>query len=123
MKRTLQLVGFILAVLWVPIASHCAWENMPGLQIFQCASDARESSPASDCADDSCFAVETASYKISEPDHLLVPFCHFAVPVTSPELIVIKPSSPISTAPPAILIGWQFIYRTALPIRAPSLVS
>lgn len=60
----LQLLSLVLAVLWVPITSHCAWENVPGLQFFKCATGTPQNS---DCDDDACAQLETASDEVSDP--------------------------------------------------------
>jgi hypothetical protein len=123
-KRLLPLFGLILAVLWVPVTSHCAWENFSDWQFFQCADDASPASQESDCNDDTCLTVESASYKISETDALLaVPCFHLMAQVSIPEPICKDPSFPVTAALAEISIGWQFSYRTALPPRAPSFVS
>lgn len=106
---------------WGPIASHCAWENVPGLQIFKCATDTPEKS---DCDDDGCAQLETATYKVADtstpvPVLLLTLSIQFA----SVELLPAEQSSPVTAAPLEIPAGWQFSFRTALPPRAPSFVS
>ena len=120
-KRLLQLLGIILAVLWVPITSHCAWENVPGLQLFQCATDTEQDS---DCNGDACVQVESASYKVSEtqtsvPAPPLMVLFQFALL----EMLPAQQPLPVTAAPPEIPSGWQFSFRTALPPRAPSFVS
>ena len=121
MKRLLQTLGFALAVLWVPVTSHCAWENVSGLQFFKCATDTPENS---DCDGDGCAQLEKATYKTSDPQVtpswplLTVLFQVFAIEP------VFNEASVLATAPPPeISAGWQFSFRTALPPRAPSFVS
>ena len=113
----------MLAVLWVPITSHCAWEDIPSLQMFQCAPDTAESS---DCDEDACVQVETASYKISDPQIAVPPPLSNLLTLLSPSLLQIPPAeqpSPATAAPMEIPITWQFFSRSALPPRAPSFVS
>ena len=129
LKRLLQILGLVLAVLWVPITSHCAWEHLPGLQLFQCAPDttpgaSQDSSPGSDCDGDGCAQLETASYKVSDPQvdvqaprpWLVVELFRLA----RPPLEQPCPPTPVTRELP---VRWQFSFRAALPPRAPSIVS
>ncbi len=125
MKRLQQIVGLILLVLWVPLTSHCTWENISDLAMFKCADDTeQQSEQKSDCADDGCAQLETATYRSSDaqpdvaPPAFLVLFQLLNVTVPTNESCVA-----VATSPPQILAGWQFSLRTALPPRAPSFVS
>ena len=117
----LQLLSLVLAVLWVPVTSHCAWENVPGLQFFKCAPS---DSPKGDCDDDACAQLEGGAYKVADPQvtpSLPLLTLLFQVLVIEP---VVSEASVLATAPPPeIPVGWQFSFRTALPPRAPSFVS
>ena len=117
----LQLLSLVLAVLWVPVTSHCAWENVSGLQFFKCATDTPENS---DCDGDGCAQLEKATYKTSDPQvtpSLPLLTLLFRVLVIEP---AVSEESVLATAPPPeIPAGWQFSFRTALPPRAPSFVS
>jgi hypothetical protein len=120
-NRLLQLFGIFLALAWVPITSHCAWENLPGLQFFQCATDTEQDS---DCEGDACVQVESASYKVSETQTSVpVPPLTIVFQVSLLEMLPTLQPLPVSAAPPEIPKSWQFSFRTALPPRAPSFVS
>ena len=94
---------------------------MPG-ELFKCAS----SNPAEkgDCAEDgACVAVESGFYKIPEaaPE---VPAPLFAVVLFELPVLVHDWSeqvAPQTAAPADVSVSWQFVARTALPPRAPSL--
>ena len=121
MKRLLQTLGFALAVLWVPVTSHCAWENVSGLQFFKCATDTPENS---DCDGDGCAQLEKATYKTSDPQVTpSLPLLTLLFQVLVIEPAVSEQSILASAPPPEIPAGWQFSFRTALPPRAPSFVS
>ena len=122
-KRLLQIFGFALALVWVPITSHCSWESVIGGDFFKCAPVAEKGY----CSDDgdSCASVESASYKTPDaaPD-VSVP--SFSVVLFQLPLISAPPAqqvAPTTAAPLEIPVRWQFVSRTALPPRAPSLVS
>lgn len=125
MKRLRQIVGLLLLVLWVPLTSHCTWENISDLALFKCVDDTEQSSEQkSDCADDGCEQLETATYRSSDaqpdvaPPAFLVLFQLLNLTVPAHESCAAA-----TTSPPEILSGWQFTFRTALPPRAPSFVS
>jgi hypothetical protein len=124
-KQLRQIVGLILLVLWVPLTSHCTWENISDLALFKCADDTEQhSEPKSDCADDGCAQLETATYRSSDaqpdvaPPAFLALFQLLTLTVPASEACIAAVTSPAE-----ILSGWQFTFRTALPPRAPSLVS
>ena len=35
-KRSLQVIGIVLAVLWLPITAHCSLETLPGFEFLLC---------------------------------------------------------------------------------------
>lgn len=117
----------VLALLWLPLSSHCTWEHLPGLELFSCHSEAEtEPHQDDDCQTDGCAAVETGSYKIEEqpasiPAQLLLPCLTSMLPTgtTTPLNLGSAPASP----PPELSRNWQFAFRAAAPPRAPSFVS
>ena len=122
-KRLLQLFGLALALLWVPVASHCSWESLVGGDFFKCAPVAEKG----DCAGDSddCASVESGSYKVSNT-RLVIPAPVFATVLVLMPLLTAPPSqqvAPTTAAPSEIPVRWQFVSRTALPPRTPSFVS
>ena len=108
-------------VLWVPITSHCAWENFASLQIFQCATEAGQDA---DCEGDGCAQIESVSYRVADTQ-TSVPFPPVTVWLRLSLLDLLPQPQPwsVTAAPAEIPIGWQFFFRTALPPRAPSPVS
>ena len=114
-----------LAVLWVPITSHCKLELIPGLEFLHCAGD---TPTKSNCEGDSCQTVESGAYKTQDNDDLV------PLPVVTVDLSVLVPPAEMSApesgsvgiftaSPPELPKVWQFVYRTALPVRAPSIAS
>ena len=130
MIRMLQILGVAIALAWVPITSHCAWEDFSGFELFKCADEAPQSSPQAshessqdDCADDACSTLEGGFYKVSETETAVPPpslsflFLHVSVL----DIVPLDQPSPLTAAPPEIPVSWKFLSRTALPPRAPSL--
>jgi hypothetical protein len=129
--KFLKLV-FVLALLglWLGAANHCRIENLPGLGFLVCSPHGEtEPHQDNDCDEDSCERVENAPYK-SEQVRITAPapamilaeaglgFC----PLHSDSLenFTYPPQSASVLQLPS---GWQFSFRTALPPRAPSLLS
>jgi hypothetical protein len=119
-KRLHRIVGLVLLVLWVPITAHCMLENVPGLQFLKCATDTPDGAP---CQDE-CSQLESATYKISDthadflPPALTEVFAFVIFELRADEQLIT-----LIETPPEILCSWQFLFRTALPPRAPSFVS
>jgi hypothetical protein len=121
MKRLRQIVGLVLMLLWVPITAHCTLEDVPGLAFLKCATDTEQER---DCEGDSCTQLESATYKISDthadflPPALTEIFAFIMVGFRADEQLIT-----VIETPPEIPCSWQFLFRTALPPRAPSFVS
>lgn len=117
---------------WALMANHCGLELIPGLDFLACSPQA-EASPhqPSNCGDDSdaCATVESGLYKSEQSEFSVgkafLPVVALAVALLS------QTDAPESSAgqflsqgsPPELLKTWQFSFRTALPVRAPSIVS
>ena len=121
----------LAAFLWLPVSAHCQLETIPGLEFLRCVSDNQSRPNQGHCGDTGCCSAEKSQYK-SEQLRLTLP---------SPDLMPIPatPLTPLSNlanglpdevslgiltaAPPESLKNWQFLSRTALPVRAPSIAS
>jgi hypothetical protein len=124
MRKLHRLTALVFMVLWVPITAHCYLEKLPGLEFLQCAGD---SGDTSDCQGDGCQIVESGFYKISNHRD-----CVAVAPVLA---VVVLPRvlddsfatagglAVFEIAPPELPQSWQFLSRTALPVRAPSFAS
>ena len=123
LKRLLQIFGLALALLWVPITSHCSWESLIGGDFFKCAPTAEKG----DCSNDgdSCGTVESASYKVPDaaPAISAPVFAVVFFQIPAPSIPLSRRIAPPTAAPSEIPVSWQFVSRTALPPRAPSFVS
>lgn len=127
--KTIWVVA--LALLWVPITSHCQLESIPSLTaLLACCEHEDASAPHEDqdCEQDACATVESGDYRTQEHDPLFVApdlvASEIAATVTELGSLPDKVSLGIlATAPPGQHHIWQFAFRTALPVRAPSLAS
>jgi hypothetical protein len=127
--KTIWVVA--LALLWVPITSHCQLETIPSLTaLLACCDHEKASAPHEDqdCEQDACASVESGDYRTQEHEALLVSPDRTTVEVAA---VVVELSSRavevslgiLNTAPPEQHHIWQFAFRTALPVRAPSFAS
>jgi len=120
-----------LALLWVPITSHCQLESIPSLTaLLSCCDheDAAAPHEDEDCEQDACASVESGDYRTPEHDPLFVApdFVASEIVAIVAELDLLPDESSLgilATAPPGQHHIWQFAFRTALPVRAPSLAS
>lgn len=118
----------LLAFAWLPLSAHCKIETIPGFQWLACQSAGTTQSTASSHCDPGCCSVESASYRAPANQQFQADL-NFAVlfvnvlaefTVDRPIEFVVGPSS---DPPPELLTTWQFVSRTALPARAPSIAS
>ncbi len=124
------MLALLLALLWLPASAHCLLlETASTSEIFACCT---HEEPADDhrneCASDACSVVEKAQYKSS--------IQRIAFPPPSAQIAFELPLL-LDDASPLVLSGsrqfdanlsplpvtWQFLLRTALSPRAPSLAS
>lgn len=122
----------LLALTWVLLTSHCKIEAMPGFEFLRCATDihapAESDSGGDPCKDAGCCSIESAQYHAPRQQEIapvvvldIIPADNFGVV----EQLLTKEVSPgiLTAAPPDLRTSWQFLSRTALPVRAPSLAS
>jgi hypothetical protein len=125
------ITAFLLAI-WLPASSH-ALLQYAGL-IHQRHTDHDADSNGShehdsdnhEAADGNC-ALSPTLVSVPVPDAVANPFpvCALGLDWTSELHVELQPSglAPPGTAPPQLSRRWQFSFRTALPARAPSLIS
>lgn len=118
----------LLGFAWLPLTAHCKIETIPGFEWLACqpAGDT-QSTPSSHC-DPGCCSVESSSFRApaNQAVHADLSFVLLFVNLLA-EFTVERPIEfvvgPSSDPPPELLTTWQFVSRTALPARAPSIVS
>jgi len=132
-RRLRNILTVLLAILWLPVTSHCLlFETADGFDLLSCCTHAETPGNTdhheNECATDSCAIVESGQYKTSLQRLTIPPF------VTQ---VAFELPAPFTATLPPILIPlqhidgdlasrpgtWQFSARTALPPRAPSCVS
>lgn len=110
--------------LWVPATGHCQWENVLMLETA-CGEHATTSDPSRDCCDSSCQALENGFVKSAPQTNLdlNIAILTAVIIMLDPPESVITPGDCSTSAPPELSPRWQFVLRTALPVRAPSFLS
>jgi len=125
--KTILIV--LLALLWAAASNHCKLEQLPGLEFLACG-DHENTAPHEDedCETDGCASFENQLYKsenalASAPAPTVLStlfhpplFDEFASPAVISHVLP-------DAAPAGFFRIWQFSHRTALPPRAPSLLS
>ena len=133
MSKIRALLTILLAIIWLPVSSHClVLEVSSGLESLSCCThtEAQEAAPHSedDCATDACSMIEGAKYK-SSIQRVTVPPLGMHVLFELPPLLANAPTcyagSPHQSDDTLARLprAWQFATRTALPPRAPSFAS
>jgi hypothetical protein len=121
----------LAAFLWLPVSAHCQLEALIGLEFLACETDSSchgDPKSSSDTAD--CCSVEKSQYqqaaqlRVNLPSPHLLPVMFMALILPAANALPPEVCTGILTAaPPELLPGRHFLFRTALPVRAPSLAS
>jgi hypothetical protein len=118
----------LAAFLWLPASAHCQLEAIPGLEFLRCAAVTATDghSAPDDCSH--CCAMEKSAYRASvnwltPPAPALT-----AIPVVTPQIALAQLPDEVAlgvlvAAPPEFVPTRHFLFRTALPVRAPSFPS
>jgi hypothetical protein len=118
----------LLTLLWAAASNHCKLEQIPSLTFLACT-DHAEDAPTEDrgCETDGCsfevqlYKTENAQASAPSPTFL---FTFFLSPLVDELSASAAASHFLPDAAPVVLTRvWQFSYRTALPPRAPSILS
>ena len=118
----------LLTLLWAAASNHCKLEQITSLDFLTCADHAKDAAPQDNSCDTDGCAFESQLYKAentqeSMPAPVLL-FAFFLTPSLD-ELAIPEAVSHVlpDAAPTELARVWQFSHRTALPPRAPSLLS
>lgn len=122
------MAALILAVFWLPLTMHCQLELLPGMAFLACCPHHQSPHQDNDCDEDCCAVIESGHYSaqilpVEIPVPLLGAFNYLAEEL---EFHSFPPEShfPIlRSVPPDTPLPWQFVFRAALPPRAPSSVA
>ena len=123
-----KVMAALLALLWLPMVSHCDLEHLPGLEFLACC-DHADTGPHQDddCQTDLCASVESGNYKLPELAVTApVPVLLATILTSLAPAELENPSVTVaatSTVPTDLPKRWHFALRVALSPRAPSLAS
>jgi len=117
----------VLAV-WSACTGHCAIENLSGSTDSSCCNEGGSPTDQAPNAPGQCVcsAIQTGGY-VSQESALQIPLpldvlWLLATPLR-PEALLTGPGLLETSLAPDTLRPWQFIFRAALPVRAPSFAS
>lgn len=119
-KRLKTIITIVLLALWVPLTSHSLLEHWEVIHLSAAGADAHDNDH--DTADGIC-RIESFDSPLAKcesvelPFSFAPPFCASLDSVETQDGFEIR----INSSPPDLAVCWQFISRTALPARAPSL--
>ena len=131
MRRFRNLLFALAAFLWLPVSAHCQLEALTGLKFLACETDSScHGDPKSSSDIAGCCSVEKSQYqqaaqlRVSLPSPTLLPAMFTVLILPAANALPIEVCAGILTAaPPELLPSRHFLFRTALPVRAPSLAS
>lgn len=124
----IAIIG-LLTFLWLAQAVHCQIGTVRGLEFLACVSDGQAESEAHSCCGGTCKTIESRQHKTEERKRLPAPQPE-PLPWLTTALTALALSesdsdrgSSFADVPPEFPKRWQFLSRTALPVRAPSIAS
>lgn len=119
----------VMAFLWLAQAAHCQTEAIPGLKFLACVEAGTSENEPHSCCGGTCKTIESRQSKTEEKKRLAAPQPE-PLPWLTKALTALLLSEPendtrisLADVPPELPKCWQFLSRTALPVRAPSLLS
>jgi hypothetical protein len=125
MPRIFQFTALLLLAVWVPTTVHCNLEAAFDWATESCCGEHADEAPApvEHCGvEDGGYRIADSVVAVSAPA-LWVCWCFEVVRAQPPPAIGAASVTEHSESPPELIRTWQFIVRTALPVRAPSTVS
>lgn len=129
--RNLKNIFYVLvAICWLPLSAHCQLEAIQGFEFLRCpvGHTSSNSGPTSKHNCGNCCSSEKSQYNPNQ-GHQTIPAPHLILnalvsTIETEQALAEEVSFGIlKAASPEIPKSWHFILRTALPVRAPSLVS
>ena len=128
MTKLTKFIAVVALALWGLGTMHCDLEQVPGFGFLAwCHLQEDGSQPSQDCGGDNCSEVESTLYK-AEQHVVTIPLPVLAVSFLLPRWdlpSMAGPAEPVrlNQSPPELPRQWQFVHRTALAPRAPSLIA
>lgn len=128
-------MALLLVAFWLPASSHALLEYAGVIHERHAdhddhdaeSSGSHEHDAGNHDAADGKYAPSSTLVRVSPPDTVASPllFCGPGLNWTSELHLDPLPSglAPPGSAPPVLRSGWQFLFRAALPARAPSFAS
>ncbi|MBI3878564.1 MAG: hypothetical protein HY301_00665 [Verrucomicrobia bacterium] len=129
MRRFNVILAPLLAVLWLPMTSHCLLEDAGLIHHDKCCEQGDGTDEHDHDAADGACQIEKAGFQLPKFQRVLaeaLPDFH-SPQIALDELLRVETIPPdiltCAGPPPTLRATWQFSSRSALPPRAPSFVS
>lgn len=132
MRKLKSIVALLLAALWLPASSHALLEHLELIHHVHADHEADSGGPHEHeadnhaAADGLCLAPSVKTLPTKPVAVVPFPWLDVAL-LNAAQNFSALPShpgpSPPGTAPPEFSHCWQFSFRAALPVRAPSFAS
>jgi len=128
-RRLKAIVTVMVLAVWAVCTAHCTIENLTGASEPSCCKEEGGQSGQVPVGPGQCVcSVIQAGGYVSHDNALLVPVPVRCLPLGN---ILCDSEDPLrrtgvveaTLSPPEVVRSWQFCFRTALPVRAPSLIS
>ncbi len=126
MKPWCKVMTVILALLWLPVTSHCLLEEAGLIHNVACCQTTlgHDHSHGHDAADGSC---QVESRQVFTQKHDVLKVALLVAVLSAAELFSTDQPAPSSifgdgVAPPELSPTWQFVSRAAVSPRAPSVL-
>ena len=124
----IAIVG-MLAFLWLAQAAHCQIGAVCGLEFLACASEGDAGNEPHSCCGGTCKTIESRPTQTEEKKRLAAPQPERQPWVTKALMALLLSDSEndrrslFADVPAEYPKRWQFLSRTALPVRAPSFLA
>ena len=111
--------------MWLSATNHCLLENFSFAATDQCCATEKSAPASNNHHCENCDVVENIGFKFEQDNSFYFAHAAFFLPV----LPIEQSSNQQSFVPieistqPQLPAAWQFVFRTALPVRAPSFIS
>ena len=130
-RRFRNLFFALAAFLWLPVSAHCQLEALTGLEFLACETVSGCHGDAKSSPDNAgCCSVENSQYQQAAQIRVNLPSTQLLTVLFAALILPNANALPgevcvgsLTAGPPGLLPSRHFLFRTALPVRAPSLAS
>jgi hypothetical protein len=128
MNHLNRVISLVVLALWVSCMVRCEAATLTASNALACCSETSDDCGGTPASPGHC-ACDLAKFGgfISERSVVTLPLPMAFTLFELPETLEVRPPewrpADVILSPPEFLAGWQFVYQTAAPPRAPSFIS